>query len=268
MKPIVPLSALVTSLLCLAPLSAQHVYNSGSSASTGSNNVIPFGHSARSTTWSNQKYQTIMLKTAMPKTPGIICSLGVSSSSVTGTKEFDTIEIIMGYLPGKGSAMTTTFANNLGKNSVTVLKATNYTFNIKRDAWTHIGLQKPFLYLPALGHLVIQVTVTGAHGTASHLRAAANPGAANQPRLYAFGNSWSAGKPPANGSLGSSHAIRMQLGYGMSALDKFGKGCQGSNKQTPDLVAGGSAKFGGTMTLNLKGALAKAPMFMSAYPSR
>ena len=71
-------------LLSLAPVSAQYVYSAGNTPGTGACNTIPLGPTTANSTWSNQKYQTIVPKTALPSAGGVLCSLGFASCA-TGT---------------------------------------------------------------------------------------------------------------------------------------------------------------------------------------
>jgi len=55
--------------------------------------------------------------------------------------------------------MSTTFATNLGSKPQVCLAARNYVWPHTKDTWSRIGLQKPYLYLPANGNLVVEVLV-------------------------------------------------------------------------------------------------------------
>ena len=222
-------------------------------------NSIPFGDIKPSTTFGYQKYQSIVLSSQFGNKAGVICSLGFAAC-FTGIKKFKTIEIKMDYFPGTGNTMTKTFANNISSKAVTVLSATNYVFHTTKDQWAHVGLQQPFLYIPTGGHLVVQITVTGAEGSGSSFHTG-NGTATVVPRLFAFGSTWVGGKPPPTGSLNSVSGLKMEIGFDAASLDTFGVGCPGSNTLTPKLTLSGSAAIGKSLTVALTNALPNAGMF-------
>jgi len=252
---LVPLvSASLLGLLALQAPAQTKIYSVDSNAGTGGCNVIPFGTNTISTTWSNQKYQALVDSKTFGSKNGLICSLGFAACG-TGIKKFSSIEIKMDYFAGSGTTLTTTFTNNISSNAQTVLSATNYVFHTTKDQWRHVGLQRPFLYFPAVGHLVLQVTVTGAHGSGSSFHTG------SLPRLYAIGTNWSNGQPPATGTLGSTSALKMEIGFDAWGLDTFGVGCAGSNNKTPSLTLTGSSSLGQRFKVALTDALPNANTF-------
>ncbi|MHC4078552.1 MAG: hypothetical protein ACYST0_08965 [Planctomycetota bacterium] len=260
--PLVSLATVSLMGLLAAPAVAQtKIYNTDNVGSTGTCNVIPFGSTTPSTTWSNQKYQTIMASSLFGKKTGMICSLGFAACQ-TGIKKFTSIEIKMDYFPGTGSTLTTTFSNNITSKATTVLSATNYVFHTTKDQWAHVGLQKPFLYIPTLGHLVVQITVMGAEGSGNNFHRGGSASLAPVQRMYATGGSWVGGKPPATGSLSTTAGLKMEVGFDAWALDTFGVGCQGSNNKIPQLTLTGSSALGQFVTLGLTDALPSASMFL------
>ena len=71
-------SILVASLLAVTSVSAQTgrtVYVPGNTPTVGSCNVIPFGTTKNNATWSNQKYQTLLLGSQLGKVPGQIIDI-------------------------------------------------------------------------------------------------------------------------------------------------------------------------------------------------
>jgi len=248
-------------LLAASAPAQTKIYNTDNVGSTGTCNVIPFGSTAPSTTWSNQKYQTIMASTLFGTKTGLICSLGFANCG-TGYQQFSTIDVKLDYYPGTGSTLTTTFSNNISSKAVTVLSAKNYVWHTKQDQWVHIGLQKPFLYIPQLGDLVVEITVTGATGTAGAFHRGGSANLANVQRMYATGGSWVNNQPPATGSFSASAGLKMAVGFDAWALDTYGVGCPGSNSQTPALTLTGSSAIGQSVTLGLTGAPASAGMFL------
>ncbi|MHC4514320.1 MAG: hypothetical protein ACYTGW_04525 [Planctomycetota bacterium] len=243
---------------------AQSVFIPDNSATVGTCNVIPFGRTSQTdATWSNQKYQTILTAKQLGfSTPGAgaICDLAFVPC-VSGTRVFKTIEIKLDYV--KGTTLSQTFANNIGPNAVTVLKATNYEWHNTMDKWNRIGLQKTFPYVSALGNLCVQITVTGAGLiTTSTSFPGYRTGAFE--RRYAFGWSTAAGPPAQAANANPSMAAgKIEVLFGMNDLHTFGSGCKGSNSQTPVLSLTGSAKLGQSVGIGLTGALPAAPFYLN-----
>ncbi|MHC4812764.1 MAG: hypothetical protein ACYTKC_10055 [Planctomycetota bacterium] len=253
--------AVAAAVLALPATAQTRIYNADNVATTGSCNVIPFGSIGLSTTWSNQKYQSIVPASKFGSKVGAICSLGFAACA-TGIKKFQTIEIKMDYFQGTGSTLTTTFSNNISSKAVTVLSAKNYVFHTTQGQWSHVGLQRPFLYVPNLGHLVVQVTVTGAEGSGYNFRTGNSATSGGfVPRLYAFGGTWVGGVPPAKGTLNTQSGLKMEIGFDAASLDTFGVGCPGSNTLTPALTLSGSSALGKSLTVSLANALPNAGVF-------
>ncbi|MEE2888696.1 MAG: hypothetical protein VX951_14800 [Planctomycetota bacterium] len=233
-------SCLVVVGLCAVPAAAQSFYIPSNTPAAGTCNVIPFGQSIGSPTWQNQRYQQMVLTTAMPNTVvGNICAIAFAPCG-TGPRKFDEIEIKLGQTAA--STLDPTFANNMVTNVQTVLKAKNYVWHNTANEWNRIGLDTSYLYLSTNGNLVIEVTVIGAGFS--------NPGAGfhrdTLQRLYAFG--W-VGPPPATGTVGNA-ALKIEIAFGMADLSTFGASCG------PDLSLSGSSKLGDTFDVNLSGATA------------
>ncbi len=259
---LVTLGCALVAACALAPAMAQtqtRIYNTDSAGNTGTCNAIPFGITTASTIWGNQKYQTIMAASLFGKKVGAICSLGFTNCQ-TGFQQFSTIDVKMDYFPGSGSTLSTTFSSNITSSAVTVLSARNYVWHTLQDQWVHIGLQKPFVYIPQLGDLVVEITVTGAVGSAGPFRRGGAP-LINVQRVFAIGNTWSNNQPPATGSTDIG-GLKMVVGFDAWALDTYGAGCAGSNNQTPALTLGGSSALGQSVTLGCAGALSGAGMFL------
>ncbi|MFQ5503876.1 MAG: hypothetical protein ACE5F1_03655 [Planctomycetota bacterium] len=245
-------------VLVAALLSSSHAvaqtcfYIPSNTPSTGTCNVIPFGTTKTSSTWKNQKYQTLLLKSQLKPTPGLICEIAFAPCG-TGLRDFKSIEIVMDYFQGTGSTLSTTFANNISTQAKTVLKSSDYVWHVTRNQWNRIGLQKSFLYIPQRGHLVIQILVTEAGGQIS---GGGFHRTNNQQRVYAFG--WSGSPPPSGGT--DRAALKIEVCYDAADLGLFGQSCPGSNNLTPALALTGSAKLGNTVTVGLSGAPANGPV--------
>jgi hypothetical protein len=226
-------------------------------------NVIPFGSSLGSiATWGNQKYQILVLSSDVNNKPGNVCELAFAPGG-TGVRHFDSIRIRLGYFALTGSTLGTNFAANM-KNARTVLDAKNYDWPHTADKFNPIGLQNGFAYIPQLGHLVIEITVTGAYipsGTTGFRNAtSSNPGGARQ-RLYNF--RW--GTPPVEpttGTWGSSAGVNVEICYRTAMANIYGLGCAGSNSTIPALSFTGTPKINGTFALNVSGGLPNAKMFL------
>ncbi len=237
-------------------------------ATAGTCNVIPFGNvSQTDTTWSNQKYQTILTAAQLGFTTagaGTICDLAFAPCS-SGTRVFSTIEIKMDYV--KGTTLSQTFSTNITASAVTVLKAANYEWHNTANQWDRIGLQRSFLYISALGNLCIEITVTGAgliggSGSAGYHRSS------TVERRYAVGWTTASGPPAlANNSTASLAAAKIEVLFGMNDLHTFGSGCVGSNSQTPVLSLSGSGQLGQSVGIDLSGALSNAPFYLNISPT-
>lgn len=261
MQTKLPASLLAASLLVLAAAHASaqtKIYNADNVANSGGCNVIPFGSTSPSTTWSNQKYQTLVDSKLFGTKNGLICSLGFACCA-TGIKKFSSIEIKMDYFQGTGNQLSTTFSNNISSNAQTVLSATNYVFHTAQNQWAHVGLQNPFLYFPAAGHLVVQITVTGAEGNGNNF----HTGSTSLPvqRMYATGTTWTNGQPPATGTFNATSGLKMEVGFDAWSLDTFGLGCPGSNSKTAQLALSGSSALGQKLKVALTDALPNAGAF-------
>ncbi|MHC4077110.1 MAG: hypothetical protein ACYST0_01570 [Planctomycetota bacterium] len=265
MQATTPLSAAVVILLALGTASAQlptSYFVPDGNAGQGRCNVIPFGHHKTSdASWSNQLYQQLITPTDVNNRAGLICDLGFAPC-LGGIRRFKTIEIKLDYFQGTGTTMSTTFSSNVSSKAVTVLSATDYAWHVTANQWNRIGLQTPFLYLPAGGPLIVQIKVTGA-GTANTSHALF-PGfhTGARRRVSADRTQWSGGKPPATGTS-SAGAQKIEIVYTAAGFGKFGEGCKGSNGKTPSLDLSGSAVLGKSLTLTLTNALPSANAYVA-----
>jgi hypothetical protein len=216
-------------------------------ATTGGCNVIPFGTSSLSTTWANQRYQTLATAADLGNSQVLtICDLAFAPCGTTSfIRHFDSIEIKLGQTTA--TTLNATFSANLVTNVQTVLACKNFDWHQDGGVWNRIGLQRDYLYLAAQGStLVLEVTVTGAQhvaGTAGTqgMRTGASP------RLYNFG--WT-GAVPTTGTVGTSAACKWEVVVQQNDLHKFGQGCKGTNG-VPALDFTGSAALGSNLTIDL-----------------
>jgi hypothetical protein len=222
-------------------------------------NVIPFGSTKGAiSTWGRQRYQALVLPADVNNLPINITSLAVGGGG-TGIRRYASMMIRFDYFRGSGTALSTTFSNNMSKSPTTVLDVKDFAWYQVGGQWNRLGLQKPFQYIPQLGSLVVEVIVTGAYFEGSSGAGLYNTSL--RPRLYNF--RWPSSTPPATGTVGSTAAIRMQLCDGDPDLSRYGEGCVGSNKSTPELAVSGSASLGKKVILNLANVLATTPTFLA-----
>jgi len=244
---------MIAAALCAASLVAQSTCYQIPNGTMSGSNVIPFGNTQSSlATWGNQKYQILVLSSQVGTKPGNICELGFAPSG-TGVRHFDSIRIRLGYFAPTGTTLGTTFSANM-KNSKTVLDAKNYEWPHTANKFNPIGLTEPFAYIPQLGHLVIEITVTGAY-----LRSG-SAGFRNQSvqRLYAF--RWTT--EPTTGTRGATAGVNVEICYRTAMANVYGLGCPGSNNATPALAFTGTPKINSSFSLDVTGGLASANMFL------
>ena len=246
-------ATLASSLLLAGLLNAQSatsIFVPDNNASTGGANVIPMGQGKTSTTWANQKYQTLIPASYAKQAAVRIHDLGFAPSS-TNLHDFDSIVIKMDVVPLTQTTLNRTFASNLSNKVVTVLDARKYGWNLTTSQWTRIGLQKSFLWLPALGNLVIDIEVRGAGGVGTNTGGFRRSSTIE--RLYAVG--WT-GNPPATGNASVSlAALKVELVTDDADASPFGQACPGSSG-TPKLSYTGLPQVGKTFSVDLSGALA------------
>jgi hypothetical protein len=214
-------------------------------------NVIPFGQNKTSTTWKNQKYQMLINASYANKVPIRINDLAFAASK-TLHHNYDSLVIKIDVVPLTQTALNRTFASNLSAKAVTVLNAKNYTWHVTGAQWNRIGLQKPFLWIPALGHLVIEVESKGGGGAGS-VSAGGFKTSNLLERLYAVG--WTT-NPPATGQGSTSMAaLKVEIVQTDAEARPFGAGCAGSNG-TPTMAFTGAPQIGKSLGINLTNAMA------------
>jgi len=250
---------MIATALCAATLVAQSTcYQIPNGTMTGSN-VIPFGSTQSGKgTWGNQKYQILVLSSEVGNKPGNICELSFGPAG-TGVRHFDSIRIRLGYFALTGTTLSTTFASNL-KNAKTVLDAKNYDWPHTINIFNPIGLTEPFAYIPQLGHLVIEITVTGAYMRPGYT---GSQGFRNQSRQRLYNYRW--GTPPVEpttGTRSTSAGVNVEICYRTAMANVYGLGCAGSNNTTPALAFTGTPKINSSFSLDVTGGLASANMFL------
>jgi len=245
---------MIAAALCAASLVAQSTCYQIPNGSMSGGNVIPFGSTQGAlSTWGNQKYQMLVLSTDLGTKPGNICELGFAPSG-TGVRHFDSIRIRLGYFAPTGTTLGTNYASNM-KNAKTVLDVKNYDWPHTANKFNPIGIQDGFAYIPQLGHLVIEITVTGAYvrsgGTGFR-----NPG--GRQRLYAFG--WTT--EPTTGTRSATAGLNVEICYQTAMANVYGLGCPGSNNTIPTLSFTGTPKLNSSFSLDVAGGPNNANMFL------
>jgi hypothetical protein len=234
-------------LLLAVPLAAQSLYIPDSNATVGTCNVIPFG-STPGSTFAQERYQCKATVADLGGAVGVITGIGFAPC-FSGAAHFDSIEIILDHQPA-GTPLSTTFAANLTPAAVTVLLATDYTWNVTGNTWNEVGLQNLFVY-NGVDDLVVQITiVNGTSPTAFHRDV--------RPRLTWFA---ATGTPPATGTP-SNAALKFEVSMLGARLSSYGVGCVGSNALAPLHTLTGSAQLGQTFQMNVANGLPSGVSFL------
>jgi len=210
MHPATTLLALVLA----APLAAQNWYVPDTNAAVGICNSIPFGDVIGSGGYQS-KYQVKATRTDLGGLPGLITGLGFTPC-IGGKSHFGQIQIVLDHHPA-GAPLSTTFDANLTPNAVTVLSATDYTWNTTANTWNEIGLQNFFSY-NGTDDVVIQIRCVNGTSPAGFHRDV-------RQRIV-----WVAvsGSPPATGTS-SNGGIKFEVGMLMARVSSHGNSCLGSN---------------------------------------
>lgn len=231
--------------IAAAPLAAQCYTSPDNAPASGGCNVIPFGDAnPTSTTWSNQVYQMLVTAADLNNQAGLVTTLSFAPCG-TGLRQATRITVKMGHC--NLGTMTTTFANNFTTPAQTVLDVRDFHWPNTANVWNRIPLETPFVYVPPLGDLLIEV----------HTEGIGMPGGTNgmhtggRPRLYAF--SWS-GTPPATGSLGTTAALKVEVCMGTAGTATFGVGCKTSGSAAAKLDYTGSSQLGQKLSIDVSGA--------------
>ncbi|HEX6813878.1 MAG TPA: hypothetical protein VF384_19810 [Planctomycetota bacterium] len=230
---LVPLMALLFSVVSAV---AQDWHIPDNLPGAGPCNVIPFGQGAGSF-FSQCRYQQRCTAAELGATAGVITGLAFAPC-LTGRLHYDSLEIVLDHIPAS-QPLSTTFANNLTLNAVTVLHAANYTWNVTSHVWNEVGLQIPFTYL-GTDDLVVQITTVNATAPTLGMHIG------TRQRVF-----WTAaaGTPPLTGSIDNS-AQKIEVSMATAHTSSHGDGCPGSNG-TPLLGFAGSPQLGQTLSVVL-----------------
>lgn len=175
-----------------------------------------------------------------------------------GTDYGDCDELIVRMSHGSSTAVAGLFAPHLTEPQVEVLRVRSHRFARIANTWLRLGLQRPFLYIPARGNLVIDVIALGARpdprglGQRGFAKAAPDVG-------------WAATGTdtlliPDRGA--ATPFPKLALCSAAAGLDGFGRGCAGSGGFAPALGLDGSARLGDTVEIWLSNAPASTSSFI------
>jgi hypothetical protein len=230
------LASLLPLVFSAVPALAQNWYIPDSDPTTGTCNVIPFGQSPGGSFYQC-KYQQRCTVADLGAAVGIVTGLGFSSC-LAGRAHYDSLEIVLDHIPA-AQPLSTTFASNLTPNAVTVLSATNYTWNVPANLWTEVGLQNFFVY-NGVDDLVVQITTVNGTAPIQGMHRDVRQ------RIYWIAAS---GTPPATGTSGTA-ASKIEVSMLTAHTSSHGDGCAGTNG-TPLLSFTGSSQIGQTLSINL-----------------
>lgn len=214
---------------------------------TGTCNVFPFG----STGGANVKYQQLVTPAELGNAPCTITGLGFAKCGA-GTLHFNAIQVVLAHKPG-ASTLVANFAQNLVSNPTIVVLGTNHDWDLPADSWQDVGMQVPFAY-NGIDNLVVEVTVTGSQWTAS---GTGSPGTRAGSHQRVFASNWTT-SPPANGTLSSQFALKVEIDTGTAKVSSYGRGCAGSNTLVPAMAVTGSPQLGQSIVFELTNALANS----------
>jgi len=230
------LPSMLALLFSAIPALAQNWYVPDNVAASGGCNVIPFGQLVGGPFYQ-VKYQQRCTAAELGAMANVITGLAFAPCQ-GGRAHYDTLEIVLDHIPAS-QPLTTTFASNLTPNAVTVLLATNYTWNVTVNSWNEVGLQVPFVFNGS-DDVVIQVTTVNGTAPLQGMHTG------NHQRIYWIASS---GTPPPTGFTDNA-AQKIEVSMLTAHTSSHGDGCPGSNG-TPQLSFSGSSQLGQTLSIDL-----------------
>jgi hypothetical protein len=241
-------------LLSALSLSAQCYETPDNLPGAGSGNVIPFGDTdPQSALWSRTIYQQTVTAADLGNQPGVITALAFAPTG-TGVRRFGSLKITLGHCTL--GTLSTTFANNFTSPGQVVLDVTDFEWPNTADTWVDIPLQTPFVYIPPLGDLLIEMVCIGA-GSPGNTSAGMRTGA----RQRMYNRNWGGPTIPTTGQWGGTAALKVRVCMSTAANARFGSGCLGTNNQAPTLSYSGSSRIGQILNVDLASARATTPYF-------
>jgi hypothetical protein len=236
-------ASLLALLFSAVPALAQNWYIPDNMSSLGQCNVIPFGQSPGGP-FSQSKYQQRCTAADLGAAVGVITGLAFAPC-LGGRAHYDSLEIVLDHIPA-AQPLSSTFANNLTINAVTVLSSANYTWNLTASLWNEVGLQNLFIY-NGVDDLVVQITSVNGTAPVQGLHTG------TRQRLWWIASS---GTPAPTGTFDNA-AQKIEVSMVTAHTSSHGDGCPGTNG-TPVLSFTGSSQIGQTLSINLNNGLPSA----------
>lgn len=229
---------------CLAVISvpsqaASSLYVPDNRHDLGAKNSMPFGSSKNHPLWTNQRYQILVPASYASNKPILIRDLGFASA-VTSWNRFDQIKVSVGLT--RAARLSDVFADNVRIRPAVLLRAKNYRWTWKASSWTRIGVQNPYLWIPQIGNLVIDIETRGAEAPLMFGMGCRTSLLIE--RKYAI--AWTGPSPTKGNSSYDVHALKVELVTASADASVFGEGCLGSNGR-PTMSYSGQPRLGGTV---------------------
>src|SRR5690606_13869573 len=156
-------------------------------ASSGNCNAIPFGSSGASSTWANQRYQTVATAADLGGQPGLVTGLGFAPCN-SGANRTQRLTVTLAHVPpGFSVSANTNFQSNLtvhGSGATVVLSQTDYQWSLTANNWSSIGFDTSFFF-NGVDDLLIDIVAEGNDNGAS----SGSMRTGNRERLYIY--NWS-----------------------------------------------------------------------------
>lgn len=208
------LKLIATTLALSCTLAAQAHYIPSDTPTTGTCNVIPFGDTSGSATWTNQVYQSIATAADLGNAGGIITGLAFAPCG-SGVHKNGRLRISLSHVP-PGHIMQSTFALNQPSPSV-VLDIANHRWNVTANQWNDIGLQTPFVY-DGVSDLVMEIIAEGNINPSPQ-------GFHRDVGTRVYATNWT-GSPPLTGTVATG-ALKWCISKCVASVGLFGEGCAG-----------------------------------------
>jgi len=242
------LSVVTLAFALAASVQAQRCFYSYGSIPTeqaGENRYANLLPTAPASTGGRSRAQMAVSRFAFDNAPALITSLAVAPFH-TEQVRYASLEIWMGYTSRR--PLSAFFATNPTGSMTRVLDVRQHVWTCRTASWTEIGLQQPFLYVPAAGDLLIEVVTTRVDSGEDVAPLLVCNGTASEDTIVqrAF-----TGELPTTGAA-SNWVPKVRVCAESPSLDSFGAGC-GSGLQ-PALGLTGSARLGQTATVWLSNA--------------
>lgn len=224
-------------------------------ASTGAaTNVIPFGNGTAS--WDNQRCQNLILKHALPGTPGLLTAVGFAPSASSTGALYSSMELRIGH--NNTGALQAPFAGNYMIPETVCFQQANFSWVYQASEWAKIPLTVPFIY-NGTDNLIVDVIALGsALNSKSGFRRSSTI-----PRNYS--TSYSAAVTSGTVSITGQ---KTALYFGSACALPYGKGCPCSALSVPSVVAETAPALASLFRVAVKGGPGMAPALLNVGASR